>query len=148
MSGTATVLLLAGCLESDEDGRTESEEYQESEEATENEERTEPDDLLEGVSEIGGLEIRTYDFVDDGFGTRFEGVVINNTNSDFDYVEVMIVLSDENGQRTDKNYTNMTNLSSGDEWDFEIWLSESAANIDEYTIAVVDRPLLPPVRFD
>lgn len=149
MSGAATAVSLVGCMGSDNENRNESDEDGELEEATENGGRTEGDELLEGgVSDIEGLEILEYEFTEEDSSTRLEGIVVNNTGRDLDYVEVAIGLYNENGQRTGDSFTNIANLPNGEEWVFETRLSETITDIDEYRIVVVDRPLLFLSRFN
>ncbi len=149
MSGTATAVPLVGCMGSDNEDRNESEEDGEPEEATEKGGRTEVDELLEGgVSDIEGLEILEYEFIEEDFSTRIEGIVVNNTGSDLDYVEVGIILYNEDSQGTEDSFTNITNLPTGEDWVFEIRLPEGVTDIDDYRIVVVDRPLLSLSRFN
>jgi hypothetical protein len=67
-----------------------------------------------------------------------EGVVANNTGDQLDYVEVGVVLYNEDDQRIGDSFTNTTDLPDGQEWVFEVLLTEDAEDIADYTIAVTD----------
>ena len=56
------------------------------------------------------------------------------------YVEVGVVLYNADGQRINESFTNTTDMPIGEEWVFEIMLTEDASEIDDYTIGVTDSP--------
>lgn len=101
------------------------------------------DEVLEDEdqeSAVGGLEILEHEIVEDDMLPTIEGVVANNTGGSLDYVEVGVVLYNGEDQRINDSFTNTTDLPDGEEWAFEVMLTEDVADIDHYTIAVTDSP--------
>lgn len=91
-------------------------------------------------STVEGLEILEHELVEDDFGATIEGVVVNDTGRELSYVEVGVVLYNAEGQRINDSFTNTTDLPDGEEWAFEIMLTEDVSEIDDYTIGVTDSP--------
>lgn len=157
--GAATIALLAGCTGSDDEDEGNGEE--EEEEPAENGDADEEDDgeeengedeeaedadaeeVLEDEdqeSAVEGLEILEHELVEDEFSAQIEGVVANNTGDELGYVEVGVVLYNADDQRIGDSFTNTTDLPDGEEWVFEVLLTEDAEDIEDYTIAVTDSP--------
>jgi hypothetical protein len=164
-TGTVTTTVLAGCAgdtddEEADDGEAEAAEEDENgdeangeeengevdendEEEEDEEEDVDPDEALEDddiESTVDGLEILEHELVEEEFSVAVEGVVANNTGDELGYVEVGVVAYNAEGQRIDDSFTNTTDLPDGEEWAFEVLLTEDAEDIDEYSIAVTDSP--------
>jgi cobalamin biosynthesis protein CobT len=163
-TGTVTTTVLAGCAgdtddeggdngeakaaEEDENGEEEDDgeadangEDENDEEEEDEEEEVDPDEALEDddvESTVDGLEILEHELVEEEFSVAVEGVVANNTGDELGYVEVGVVAYNDEGQRIDDSFTNTTDLPDGEEWAFEVLLTEDAEDIDEYSIAVTD----------
>lgn len=155
-TGIATTTLLAGCTGDDEEEDDEAELDDAEAEAAEDEEENgeegdedgedeedeiDPEEALEDEdteSTVEGLELLEHELVSDDFSAQVEGVVANNTGDELDYVEVGVVLYNEEGQRIGDSFTNTTDLPDGQEWAFEVLLTEDADDIDDYDIAVTD----------
>lgn len=94
----------------------------------------------EQESTVDGLEITEHELVEGDIGPVIQGVVLNDTGSELSYVEVGVVLYNADSQRINDSFTNTTDLPSGEEWAFEIILTDDMSEIDDYTIAVTDSP--------
>ena len=67
-------------------------------------------------------EITEAKMVDDGYGnTDIIGYLRNNSNSTWDYVEVMVTWYDEYGNVIDTTYDNILNLKPNQKWKFNIY---------------------------
>lgn len=160
-TGAAITALLAGCTGDDEEEDDEAElddaeaeaaedeegngeegdENGEDENGEDEEDEIDPEEALEDEdteSTVEGLELLEHELVSDDFSAQVEGVVANETGEELDYVEVGVVLYNEEGQRIGDSFTNTTDLPDGQEWAFEVLLTEDADDIDEYDIAVTD----------
>lgn len=150
-TGIATTTLLAGCTgeegdeEEDDEAELDDAEAEAAEDEEENgedeEDEIDPEEALEDEdteSTVEGLELLEHELVSDDFSAQVEGVVANNTGDELDYVEVGVVLYNEEGQRIGDSFTNTTDLPDGQEWAFEVLLTEDADDIDDYDIAVTD----------
>lgn len=91
-------------------------------------------------STVEELEILDHELVDNDFGASVTGVVENGTGRELEYVEVGVVVYNEEGQRTEDWFDNTTNLPDGEQWVFEVLLESSAHEVSDYTIAVTDSP--------
>lgn len=160
-TGIAAVTTLAGCSgesgssesdggggsnESSDENTTESgsNNASDSEEAnSSNGSSSEAEEALhdeEQESTVEGLEILDHELADDDFGASVTGVVENGTGRELEYVEVGVVVYNEEGQRTEDWFDNTTNLPDGEQWVFEVLLESSAHEVSDYTIAVTDSP--------
>lgn len=127
--------------EEEADPADDGEEEEVDEDEDDGEEDADADEVLEDEdqeSAVEGLEILEHDLVEDDFSVQVEGVVANNTGDELDYVEVGVVLYNADDQRIGDSFTNTTDLPDGQEWVFEVLLTEDAEDIDHYTIAVTD----------
>ena len=70
------------------------------------------------------------------FNHSMTGVLKNNSNKDFDYVQLSFSLFDANGNVVDTAFTNVTNLKAGRTWKFEAMFFEdnvASWELDEIT---------------
>ncbi len=70
------------------------------------------------------------------FRNDIVGVVQNNTNKDFDYVQISFTLYDADGNVVDTAFTNINNLKAGGTWKFEAMFFEENVvywELDEIT---------------
>lgn len=70
------------------------------------------------------------------FASYIVGVVKNNTNKDYDYLQISFTLYDENGNVIDSAFANVNNIKAGGTWKFEaMYFEENAAywELDEIT---------------
>lgn len=70
------------------------------------------------------------------FGHNMTGVLKNNSDKDFDYVQLSFSLFDAQGNVVDTAFTNITNLKSGRTWKFEAMFFEdnvASWELDEIT---------------
>lgn len=65
-----------------------------------------------------------------------EGVIENQDDDLYDYVEVGARVYNSDGQQLDRYWTNTTDLQGGGEWAFEIRISEDTEDVDDYDIGV------------
>ncbi|MFC6906249.1 FxLYD domain-containing protein [Halalkalicoccus tibetensis] len=156
-TGAATTALLAGCTGDDEeeddadldDAEAEAAEDEDGNGGDEEEEGDggdeeddiDPEEALEDEdteSTVEGLELVEHELVSDEFSAQVEGVVANETGEELGYVEVGVVLYNEEEQRIGDSFTNTTDLPDGQEWAFEVLLTEDADDIDDYDITVTD----------
>lgn len=151
---------LAGCGTDDEGGGEDSNNTDGGTDATENDTPTEDEDSGDVVTETteddtvtevdgdnGGnenLEISDHSVYIGEVSYGVRGTVINNGNSEMDYVEVNIEYFDAEGTSIARGSDNTFNLAAGQEWKFEIREERSmsdAPEIDNYDIEVSDDPL-------
>lgn len=64
----------------------------------------------------------------------------NGTGGALDYVEVGVELYNSDEQRIGDSFTNVDGLADGEEWAFEVLLTEDGEDIDSYNIGVTDSP--------
>ena len=70
------------------------------------------------------------------FGSYIVGVVKNNTNKTYDYLQISFTLYDANDNVVDTAFTNINNIKPGQTWKFEaMYFEESAVRweLDEIT---------------
>lgn len=70
------------------------------------------------------------------FGNIITGVVKNNTNKTYDYLQISFTLYDANDNVVDTAFTNINNVKPGQTWKFEaMYFEESAVRweLDEIT---------------
>lgn len=70
------------------------------------------------------------------FGSNIVGVVKNNTNKTYDYLQISFTLYDANDNVVDTAFTNINNVKPGQTWKFEaMYFEESAVRweLDEIT---------------
>jgi hypothetical protein len=70
------------------------------------------------------------------FSSVITGVVKNNTNKTYDYLQISFTLYDENDNVVDTAFTNINNVKPGQTWKFEaMYFEESAVRweLDEIT---------------
>lgn len=70
------------------------------------------------------------------FGSIITGVVKNNTNKTYDYLQISFTLYDANDNVVDTAFTNVNNIKPGQTWKFEaMYFEESAVRweLDEIT---------------
>lgn len=70
------------------------------------------------------------------FANYIVGVVKNNTNKDYDYLQITFTLYDANGNVLDSAFANVNNVKAGGTWRFEaMYFEENAAywELDEIT---------------
>ena len=70
------------------------------------------------------------------FSNNITGILKNNTNKDFDYVQLSFSLFDANGNVVDTAFTNISNLKAGRTWKFEAMFFEdnvTSWELDEIT---------------
>lgn len=153
-TGIAAATTLAGCSDSEDgsggdgggsegNGSANSSNDSGNSSGGSNESGSSNDEALtseEQESTVDGLEITEHELVEGDIGPVIQGVVLNDTGSELSYVEVGVVLYNADGQRINDSFTNTTDLPSGEEWAFEIILTDDMSEIDDYTIAVTDSP--------
>ena len=85
------------------------------------------------------LEGPTVEFADQAsyeFTNRITGIVKNNTDKDYEYVQISFTLYDVDGNVVDTAFTNVNNLKAGSTWKFEAMLFEenvASWELDEIT---------------
>ena len=70
------------------------------------------------------------------FSNYIVGIVKNNTNKDYDYLQISFTLYDEQGNVIDTAFTNANNIKAGGTWKFEaMFFEENVASweLDEIT---------------
>ncbi len=70
------------------------------------------------------------------FRNDIVGIVKNNTNKDYDYVQISFTLYDADGNVVDTAFTNVNNLKAGNTWKFEAMFFEEGVaywELDEIT---------------
>lgn len=159
VAGTGTALV-AGCAGDDEEGGDstdgsggsdssedageESEDDNGDDESDDEPDDVDPEAALEDESVDStrdGLELLEHDFYAAEFEAGVEGVVVNETGGQLDYVEVTVVFYNAEGQRIDDSIANTTDLPDGEEWLFDVPLIGSEPeDVDDYDVAVADSP--------
>lgn len=70
------------------------------------------------------------------FSNQIVGVVKNNTNKDYDYLQISFTLYDEMGNVVDTAFANINNIKSGGTWRFEAMYFDNTVTsweLDEIT---------------
>ncbi len=85
---------------------------------------------------IEGPECIMADAANYEFTNYIVGVVQNNTNKDYDYLQISFTLYDANGNVVDSAFANVNNIKAGGTWKFEaMFFEENVASweLDEIT---------------
>lgn len=85
---------------------------------------------------IEGPTLQLADYASYEFGSYIVGVVKNNTDKDYDYLQISFTLYDEQGNVIDTAFTNANNIKAGGTWKFEaMFFAEDVASweLDEIT---------------
>lgn len=149
---TVSAAAIAGCTGSDDtdyqegggpgedDDQDSDEDESDGGEDTPDEEDVKSREQGEDFLEFGDLVITDHELVvegEDGLeDVLITGVVANEGDERYDYVEVGARMYNSDGQQLDRYMTNTEDLDAGAEWAFEIGVYEDEADIDDYDIGV------------
>lgn len=78
------------------------------------------------------LEVISHEVLQEEYATYITGVIKNNTNRTYGYVQVEINLYDEDGVQIGSTLDNLNNLEGGGSWRFKAFVLED--DVDSYKI--------------
>lgn len=96
----------------------------------------EPETTVTPESEADFIFIEGPVAVPGDFSNQIVGVVKNNTNKDYDYLQISFTLYDEMGNVVDTAFANINNIKSGGTWKFEAMYFDNTVTsweLDEIT---------------
>ena len=96
----------------------------------------EPETTVTPESEADFIFIEGPVAVPGDFSNQIVGVVKNNTNKDYDYLQISFTLYDEMGNVVDTAFANINNIKSGGTWRFEAMYFDNTVTsweLDEIT---------------
>jgi len=138
-AGTATVLLLAGCTD-DEDEDSSGGDANNGGGNGGDASGNGGDDSGSGDSNSGGgsdIELVDHQFYQDDFSVGVRGTAENTSGEELSYVEAEAVFLDENDTQIGEGIDNVTDLAAGRRWEFEcMFLGSDEERIDSYEITV------------
>lgn len=85
---------------------------------------------------LEGPNLQMADHASYDFANYITGIVQNNTDKDYDYLQISFTLYDEQGNVIDTAFTNVNNIKAGGTWKFEaMFFEENVASweLDEIT---------------
>jgi hypothetical protein len=99
-------------------------------------------EIDEDVTPRDGLVVADHEFVleDDFRGPTVQGTVENGRDDRIETAEVRVRVYDDEGRRIGHALASTIDLDAGSEWEFEVILLESPADVAEYDIAVLGTP--------
>ncbi len=78
-----------------------------------------------------GLYIKEHYIKNTTFSKTIEGIVVNNTNQNYEYVVVRVQCYDKDNNKLESSGDSITNLNSKESWKFNIYINSETAR---YTI--------------